>query len=102
MMNILGLALASSMLISSNLSCRGSIEYWSEFLKSSFNETIQATGTSAAGYDYWFYFSSNEETSANTWTVVVHNLLQPGSYCTGPNMFGRLSEVGDHLPGVVL
>ena len=99
-MNVLGLALASSLLVSSDLTCRGSIEEWSEFL-TSFNESLYTQGTSAAGYDYWFFFSDNPDDS-NTWTVVVHNLLSPGSYCTGLNMFGRLSEVEDHLPGVVL
>ena len=69
-MNVLGLALASSLLVSSDLTCRGSIEEWSEFL-TSFN-------------------------------VVVHNLLAPGSYCTGLNMFGKLIDPSDHLTGEVL
>ena len=99
-MNVLGLALASSMLISSNLSCRGSIEEWSEFLKSSFNESLYTQGRSAAGHDYWFYFSDNPD--SNTWTVVVHNLLEPGSYCTALSMFGKMIDSDDHPPGEVL
>ena len=99
-MNVLGLALASTLLVSSDLTCRGSIEEWSKFL-TDFNESLYTQGRSAAGYDYWFFFSDNPDDS-NTWTVVVHNLLAPGSYCTGLNMFGKLIDPSDHLTGEVL
>ena len=89
-MNILGLALASVMLISSDMMCRESIEEWSWFL-TGFDETLYTQGRSAAGYDYWFFFSDRP---GGTWTVVVHNLLEPGFYCSGINMFGNVT-----LPG---
>lgn len=97
-MTIPGLALVAAMLVSNHLTCRSSIEEWSDFLIG-FNETLHKQGTSAAGYDYWFFFSENEDPSSDTWTVVVHNLLSPGNYCTGIHMFGKLT---DYLPGEVL
>ena len=97
-MTISGIALAATMLVSSDLTCRGSIQEWSDFLIG-FDETLHTQGRSVAGYDYWFFFSDNQDPSSNTWTVVVHNLLSPGNYCTGVHMFGKLT---DYLPGEVL
>jgi len=88
---LIGLTLAATMLVSSDLECRTSIEEWDTFLLTRFGEQPLMQGTSMAGYDYWFY------RGAESWTVVVYDLYRGNGYCTSIHMTGKLTE-----PGVIL